>query len=76
MLSSSLTEPGISVNSCLRPLVACDGMFVTTVEGIGGEKQGFHPVQVSTSREKREEGERDGENGKGTEFTNFLGAFS
>lgn len=35
----------ISVNSCLRPLVACNGQKVYTIESIGGEKKGFHPLQ-------------------------------
>ncbi len=35
----------ISANACLTPLCACDGYAVTTIEGIGGMKQGLHPVQ-------------------------------
>ena len=35
----------MSVNSCLRPLATLDGCAVTTTEGLGGPKQGFHPVQ-------------------------------
>ena len=34
-----------SANACLTPLCALDGVAVTTVEGIGGMKQGLHPVQ-------------------------------
>jgi xanthine dehydrogenase/oxidase len=34
-----------SINSCLRPLAACDGLAFLTVEGIGGKKNGYHPVQ-------------------------------
>eukprot|EP00605_Chrysophyceae_sp_TOSAG23-4_P001631 GSChrysophyteH1.ASY1.ANO1.1791.1 assembled CDS len=35
----------VSANACLTPLCACDGAAVTTIEGIGGMKQGLHPVQ-------------------------------
>eukprot|EP01031_Cornospumella_fuschlensis_P033912 gene33912-41037_t len=36
----------LSVNACLTPLCSLDGAAVTTVEGIGGMKQGLHPVQA------------------------------
>ncbi|XP_059139141.1 uncharacterized protein LOC131927489 [Physella acuta] len=34
-----------SVQSCLTPLYTVDGWQVSTVEGIGGQKSGFHPIQ-------------------------------
>lgn len=34
-----------SVNSCLKPLVACHGLSVTTVEGVGSERRCLHQVQ-------------------------------
>ena len=34
-----------SINACLRPVLACDGMSITTVEGIGSKRDSFHPVQ-------------------------------
>ncbi|XP_076459984.1 uncharacterized protein LOC143293041 [Babylonia areolata] len=34
-----------SINSCLCPLASVDGWQVTTVEGLGGEKDGYHPIQ-------------------------------
>lgn len=34
-----------SANSCLKPLVSCDGMAITTVEGVGTERKGCHPIQ-------------------------------
>ena len=42
-----LTKPQgiVSVNSCLRPLCANDGMAVTTVEGIGSVKDELSPEQ-------------------------------
>jgi xanthine dehydrogenase iron-sulfur cluster and FAD-binding subunit A len=35
----------MSVNSCLRPLASMDGWSVTTTEGLGGPKAGYHPIQ-------------------------------
>jgi xanthine dehydrogenase/oxidase len=35
----------VPVNSCLRPVLACDGMSITTIEGIGSSVKGYHPVQ-------------------------------
>eukprot|EP01088_Endostelium_zonatum_P015383 TRINITY_DN3754_c0_g1_i3.p1 TRINITY_DN3754_c0_g1~~TRINITY_DN3754_c0_g1_i3.p1 ORF type:complete len:1005 (-),score=284.90 TRINITY_DN3754_c0_g1_i3:114-3128(-) len=35
----------LSVNSCLRPLGLMDGWSVTTTEGLGDSKRGFHPIQ-------------------------------
>ena len=32
-------------NACLRPLLAMDGMAVTTTEGIGNRDDGYHAVQ-------------------------------
>jgi len=33
------------INACLHPLCACDGATITTVEGIGSQRAGFHPIQ-------------------------------
>ena len=33
------------INSCLRPLAACDGMEVSTVESVGSQETKLHPVQ-------------------------------
>ena len=35
----------VPVNSCVRPLLACQGQTITTVEGIGGGPLPMHPVQ-------------------------------
>ncbi len=35
----------LSANACLTPVCSLDGCAVTTIEGIGGMKQGLHPVQ-------------------------------
>lgn len=34
-----------SINACLCPLYAVEGMHVVTVEGIGSSRKGLHPVQ-------------------------------
>ncbi len=39
----------LSVNACLTPVCSLDGYAVTTVEGIGGMRQGLHPVQKRVS---------------------------
>ena len=39
----------VSANACLTPLCACDGYAITTIEGIGGMKQGLHPIQQRLS---------------------------
>ncbi|XP_028415709.1 xanthine dehydrogenase-like [Dendronephthya gigantea] len=35
----------IAVNSCLFPLFAADGFKITTTEGIGSSRNGFHAIQ-------------------------------
>mmetsp|Transcript_3556 Transcript_3556/g.4461 ORF Transcript_3556/g.4461 Transcript_3556/m.4461 type:complete len:1478 (+) Transcript_3556:68-4501(+) len=43
-LSTGLPQH-VSINACLAPLCSMDRCHVTTVEGIGGIRQGLHPVQ-------------------------------
>lgn len=31
---------------CLKPLYACDGMDITTIEGLGDRRRGYHPMQL------------------------------
>ncbi|XP_014224706.2 xanthine dehydrogenase/oxidase-like isoform X1 [Trichogramma pretiosum] len=37
----------ISVNSCLIPVIMCDGWKITTIEGLGGKKTGYHTLQAT-----------------------------
>jgi len=34
-----------AVNSCLIPVFSCDGWNISTVESLGNQKDGYHPVQ-------------------------------
>ena len=45
------------INACLRPLAACDGTSITTVEGIGaqGSDTKMHPVQQRLAQCLRQE---------------------
>nr|BCT26317.1 aldehyde oxidase [Euura sp. 'Pontania] len=36
----------MAVNSCLVPVLICNGWEIVTVEGIGHRKSGYHPVQA------------------------------
>ena len=49
MVSSKSTDGATenkAVNACLCPAYSIIGCSVTTVEGIGNNKDGLHPVQV------------------------------
>lgn len=39
------TERFTTINSCLCPVGSVDGASITTVEGIGNSKAGYHAVQ-------------------------------
>lgn len=43
---ASDTVRNMSVNACLAPLCAMDGLAIVTVDGIGSTKTALHPVQV------------------------------
>ncbi|KDQ87993.1 Xanthine dehydrogenase, partial [Zootermopsis nevadensis] len=39
-------EMTYAVNSCLVSVFSCHGWAITTVEGIGNKRRGYHPVQA------------------------------
>ncbi|TRY76734.1 hypothetical protein TCAL_11871 [Tigriopus californicus] len=51
VVSTSLVDPAsgeerhMSVNSCITPVYKCQGWKVKTVEGLGSQHAGFHPIQ-------------------------------
>ncbi|XP_048248710.1 indole-3-acetaldehyde oxidase-like isoform X1 [Haliotis rufescens] len=38
-------DTSFSINSCLCPLYSVDGWSITTTEGLGNSRDGFHPIQ-------------------------------
>jgi len=40
-----------SLNSCLTPVMICDGWSITTVEGLGDRTNGYHPIQEKLAAE-------------------------
>ena len=50
VLSGRLTPSGLvyaPINACIRPLAACHGTHVVTVEHLRGAQGGLHPVQAA-----------------------------
>ncbi|XP_021694254.1 xanthine dehydrogenase 1 [Aedes aegypti] len=43
-------KESIAVNSCLLLVFACHGLDITTIEGIGNRKDGYHPLQKQLAK--------------------------
>jgi xanthine dehydrogenase/oxidase len=41
---------GLAINACLRPLAACDGKTLLTVEGFGNARDGYSKVQDAIAK--------------------------
>ncbi|WIA13174.1 hypothetical protein OEZ85_006766 [Tetradesmus obliquus] len=39
-----------TINSCLATIGSCNGASITTAEGLGNSKRGFHPVQEALAK--------------------------
>ncbi|GFO29441.1 indole-3-acetaldehyde oxidase [Plakobranchus ocellatus] len=46
----SLKQMHYTINSCLLELFSCDGMDITTIEGLGDPKHGLHPIQEQLAK--------------------------
>lgn len=45
VMQTGSTGPKLAINACLRPLCSLDGRQITTTEGLGNSRDGYHPVQ-------------------------------
>lgn len=45
VMQTGSTGPKLAINACLRPLCSLDGRQITTTEGLGNSRDGYHAVQ-------------------------------
>ena len=45
--TSDIFNDDIMLCQCLTPVLICDGWEVTTVEGLGSQHSGYHPIQMA-----------------------------
>jgi xanthine dehydrogenase/oxidase len=45
VMQTGSTGPKLAINACLRPLCSLDGRQITTTEGLGNARDGYHVVQ-------------------------------
>ncbi|XP_066582260.1 uncharacterized protein [Prorops nasuta] len=50
IVAATINGRTMSVNSCLVPIFICNGWSITTVEGIGNKKDGYHPIQAALAQ--------------------------
>ncbi|KAJ8719321.1 hypothetical protein PYW08_011496 [Mythimna loreyi] len=40
-----------AINSCMKPVTACHGLEITTIEGLGNRQKGYHELQTTLAAE-------------------------
>lgn len=47
IVAAEIKGETMAVNSCLVPILICDGWAIHTIEGIGNRRDGYHSIQVA-----------------------------
>ncbi|XP_020286836.1 xanthine dehydrogenase/oxidase-like isoform X2 [Pseudomyrmex gracilis] len=47
IVAAEIKGETMAVNSCLVPILICDGWAIRTIEGIGNKKDGYHSIQAT-----------------------------
>ncbi|CAL1679573.1 unnamed protein product [Lasius platythorax] len=47
IVAAEIKGETMAVNSCLVPILICDGWAIHTIEGIGNRKDGYHSIQAA-----------------------------
>ncbi|XP_032686991.1 indole-3-acetaldehyde oxidase-like isoform X2 [Odontomachus brunneus] len=47
IVAAEIKGQTMSVNSCLIPVLICDGWNIYTIEGLGSKKEGYHTMQAT-----------------------------
>ncbi|XP_011882440.1 PREDICTED: xanthine dehydrogenase-like [Vollenhovia emeryi] len=47
IVAAKIKGETMAVNSCLVPILICDGWAITTIEGLGNRRDGYHAIQAA-----------------------------